>query len=270
MVARRGTTRLALIGFGAIGRAVVRLLSERGAPVQIVAVGLRNPGLRPGLPAGTRAITDPAELAACGADLVVEAAGRESVGPWARAALAAETDFAVSSTSAFTDGALLDELTALARQTGARLIVPAGALGGIGALASAARMGLERVEHRIVKPPRAWAGTEAETLCDLAALTGPAAFFTGTASEAATRFPQNANVALITALAGLGLERTMISLIADPGAVVNRHEIAASGAFGALKLEIASNPLPENPKSSSMTALSLVRLIENRDSELVL
>ncbi|MCC5987566.1 MAG: aspartate dehydrogenase [Pararhodobacter sp.] len=270
MAGRRGATRLVLIGLGAIGQAVARLLSERSAAARIVAVGLRRPGPRPGLPAGAQVITDPAELAASRADLVVEAAGRESVAPWARAALAAGTDFAVSSTSAFTDAALLDELTALARQTGARLLVPAGALGGVGALASAARMGLERVEHRIVKPPRAWAGTEAEALCDLAALTVPAAFFTGTASEAALRFPQNANVALITALAGLGPERTMISLIADPGAVVNRHVITASGAFGALKLEIASSPLPENPKSSSMTALSLVRLIENRDSELVL
>lgn len=264
-------SRVVLLGFGAIGQAVARLLAERGAPARITAVAVRDARApRAALPDGAALIDRPEGLAGLGADLLVEAAGRASVAPWARAALGAGIDCAISSVSAFAEPALLDELTACAGRTGARLIVPAGALGGIGALASAARMGLEHVEHRIVKPPRAWAGTEAETLCDLAALTAPAVFFTGGASEAAARFPQNANVAMITALAGLGAEHTVITLVADPGAPVNRHQITASGAFGELMLAIESNPLPENPKSSAMTALSLVRLIENRDLALVI
>lgn len=265
------STRVALIGFGAIGQAVARLLAERSAPAQIVAVAVRDTSApRPLLPAGATVITAPAALAQTGADLVVEVAGRASVAPWANAALAAGLDCAVTSTSAFADGALLDDLTRMAQANGARLIVPAGALGGIGVLASAARMGLAQVEHSIIKPPRAWAGTEAESLCDLFRLTAPHVFFSGSADQAATRFPQNANVALITALAGLGPAMTRIALVADPGATVNRHEIVAQGAFGTLSLEIASNPLPENPKSSAMTALSLVRLIENRDAALVI
>lgn len=264
-------SRVVLVGFGAIGQAVARLLAERGAPVRIVAVAVRDAGVpRPGLPQGASLIDTHEALTDLGADLVVEAAGRASVAPWARVALAAGVDCAVSSTSAFVRAELLDELTGLARMNGARLIVPGGALGGIGMLASAARMGLARVEHRIVKPPRAWEGTEAEAMVDLAGLRAPAAFFSGSAKQAAARFPQNANVALITALAGLGPEGTLITLVADPGATVNRHEIAAEGAFGALKLEIASNPLPENPKSSAMTALSLVRMIENRDAALLI
>lgn len=268
----RGAARVILLGWGAIGTAVARLLADSGSDARIVAVAARDVAkarARGGLPEGARLVSDPSELPPVDADLIVEAAGRDSVGPWARAALGAGVDFVVSSTSALADAEMLADLRALARSTGAQLIVHPGALGGIDALAAARYMGLTDVEHQIVKPPRAWAGTEAETLCNLDALDGPTAFFSGTAAEAAARFPQNANVALTTALAGIGPDRTRITLVADPAAALNRHEIAASGAFGTLEVRIANTPLPENPKSSAMTALNLVRLIENRAAGLV-
>ena len=272
----RRATRVVLVGWGAIGTALARLLAQdaqgNGA-ARIVAIGVRDVAAtlrRDDLPQGARVIGDPAGLAGLDADLVVEAAGRDSVGPWGRAALDAGMDFALSSTSALADGALLADLRARAARSGGQLIVHPGALGGIDALAAARHMGLAEVEHRIVKPARAWAGTEAERLCPLDALTAPAAFFSGTASEAASRFPQNANVALTTALAGIGPERTRVTLVADPGATLNRHEITASGDFGQLEVRIANNPLPGNPKTSAMTALSLVRLIENRAAALVI
>ncbi|MFT3810147.1 MAG: aspartate dehydrogenase [Micropepsaceae bacterium] len=263
---------MVLIGWGAIGTAVARLLAEAESDARIVAIAVRDLACARarGIPEGARLISDPSELAPLDADLVVEAAGRDSVAPWGRAALAAGVDFAVSSTSALADADLLASLRGLARSTGAQLIVHPGALGGIDALASARHMGLAEVEHRIVKPARAWAGTEAETLCRLDALDGPTAFFAGTASQAASRFPQNANVALTTALAGIGPERTRVTLIADPTATLNRHEISASGDFGTLDIRIANNPLPENPKTSAMTALNLVRLIQNRSAALVI
>jgi len=264
-----GRVRLVLVGFGAIAGAVARMLADRRAPVDLVGIALRNPP-RPGLPDGVPVLHDPAGLAATRADLVVEAAGRDAVAPWGRAALSAGVDFAVSSTSAFAGTELLAELTTLARTSGAKLIIPPGALGGMDALSAAQRMGLTSVTHRIVKPPRAWAGTGAEQLCDLGALTTPTAFFTGSATEAAARFPQNANAALITALAGLGPEETQVVLIADPAATTNRHEIDAEGAFGRMALSFENAALPDNPKSSAMTALSLVRLIENRAAPVVI
>lgn len=260
-----------LVGFGAIGGAVARLLAERGSAGRIAAIGLRKTSAPPAdLPAKVPVLTDPSQLAGIAAGLVVEVAGRSAVAPWGRAALGAGMDFAVSSTSAFTDAALLDELTQAARSHGAQLIIPPGALGGIDALSAAARMGLDLVEHRIAKPPGAWVGTEAETLCDLASLRAPQAFFHGTAREAAKRFPQNANVALVVALAGLGPDRTRVTLIADPNGAGNRHEIIAAGAFGRMALQFDNAPLAENPKSSAMTALSLVRLIENTSAALAI
>lgn len=267
----RRRVRLFLVGFGAIAGAVARMLAERGAPVDLVGIGLRDGGgTRPGLPSGVPVLSDPAALATTGADLVIEAAGRDAVAPWGRAALEAGVDFAVSSTSAFAGTDLLNELSGIARASGAQLIVPPGALGGIDALSAAGRMGLASVTHRIVKPPRAWAGTEAAQLCDLAALTQETTFFSGTAAEAAARFAQNANVAMIVALAGPGPAAVRVALVADPSATTNRHEITAEGDFGRMALSFENAALAGNPKSSAMTALSLVRLVENRAAPVVI
>lgn len=263
--------RVVLVGWGAIGRRVAALLAQRGAAVRIVAVAVRDAGAaRQGLPDGAKLITTPEGLAGVEADLLVEAAGRGSVAPWARAGLARGWDVAISSTSALTDADVLAELTELARTHRAKLHIPPGALGGIDALSAASRLGLSAVRHEVVKPPLAWRGTQAETLCDLGKLTTAFTFFEGTARQAADSYPQNANVAVISAMAGLGLDRTTVALIADPSAGLNTHRIQASGDFGKLTLVLENRPLATNPKSSEMTALSLVRFIENQASPLAL
>ncbi len=261
--------RVALIGWGAIGTAAAGYLAE--APVDIVAVGVRDATEeRSELPAGAVLISDPAQLAGLEVDVVAEAAGRESVAPWGRAALAAGADFIVSSVSAFADPTLLDELRSLAAAHEVSVQIQPGALAGVDALAAARHMGIDTVEHRMVKPPRAWLGTPAEDLCDLDALADTTSFFSASAAETATTFPKNANVAMTTALAGIGPDQTTITLVADPEATMNRHEISASGAFGSLQVVIENNPLPTNPKSSAMAALALVRSIENRAAAIVI
>jgi aspartate dehydrogenase len=147
--------------------------------------------------------------------------------------------------------------------------MPSGALGDMGALAAASLLQLDKVVHTIIKPPLAWKGTAAADVLDLDTLTDRTEFFSGTAREAADRFPQNANVAVISALSGIGLDRTRVVLVADPGASRNGHQVSASGAFGRLEMLLENEPLEANPKSSEMTALSLVRLIENGVAPLV-
>ena len=173
-------------------------------------------------------------------------------------------DLIVSSTSALADEVLRIELEELATRHGVRVVVHPGALGGVDALAAAAAMGIGDVEHRIVKPPGAWLGTHAEEEFDLEALDESVAIFRGTAAEAASQFPLNANVAMTTALAGIGPDQTKVTLVADPAATTNRHEILATGAFGRLAVTIDNQPLPGNPKTSAMAALNLARCIRNR------
>ena len=51
---------------------------------------------------------------------------------------------------------------------------------------------------------------------DLETLDKPEIVFEGSAGEAARVYPQNANVAAVAAMAGLGFENSTITLIADP------------------------------------------------------
>lgn len=261
--------RLALIGWGSLARAAVALLED--VDVELVAVAVRpTSGECIDLPSTALVIGDPAELAATRPDVVAEAAGRGSVAEWGPAALETGADFIVSSTSAFTDERLLDSLKRTAQKNGSRVIIQPGALAGIEALSAARHMGIDTVEHKIIKPPLAWRGTPAETLCDLERIEEPVAFFSANASETASTFPKNANVAMTAALAGIGPDATRITLVAEPGATKNSHELTARGAFGELTVVIANNPLPTNPKTSAMAALSLVRSIENRVSSIVI
>ena len=68
------------------------------------------------------------------------------------------------------------------------------------------------------------------------------------------------------ALAGLGFEDTQVELIADPGITTNIHEIEAKGIFGSFTFQISGNALPDNPKSSALTAMSMVRAVHNRST----
>lgn len=269
--AGRRRLRIGFIGWGAIVSRVGELLAEKNLPgVVIAAVAVRDPTQeRPGFPAGAKLISEPAELAGLDLDMVIEAAGRPAVGIWGEAALRHACTFVVSSTSAFCDDALFARLLAVAEEVGGQIIVPPGALGGIDALSAASALAIDEVVHTVTKPPRAWRGTRAEESFDPDTLAEPFTFFSGTAREAADRFPQNANVAVISALAGIGLERTRLVLVADPHATLNSHQVQARGEFGRLDVRLENEPLRTNPKSSEMTALSLVRLIENKVAPLV-
>ncbi len=263
--------RLGLVGWGAIATRVAALLAERNAPADIVVIAVRDTAkVRTELPAGAGLISTPEELAGLDLDMVIEAAGRASVPTWGEVTLRHAGCFVVSSTSAFCDDDLLTRLIDIARENGSSILVPPGALGGMDALAAAAVTRVDTVTHSIIKPPRAWRGTAAQTSLDLDALKEATVFFTGTARQAAQTFPQNANAAVITALAGIGLDRTRVELVADPGASRNAHRVVASGAFGRMDMLFENEPLATNPKSSEMTALNLVRLVENQRAPLAL
>ncbi len=255
--------RIVLIGWGAINKRVAELLQSdlaRG-DVVIVGIGVRSSSQVQDIPPGTVAVAQPNELGALSPDLVVEAAGRDAVACWGDDALRAAPIFAVASASALTDDKLFRRLEATAEASGSRIVVPSGALAGVEALAAASALPLEDVVHAIAKPPAAWRGTPAEALLALDGLKDPVTFFTGSAREAASSFPQNANVAAITALAGIGLDKTRVELVADPTLSRNCHRLMARGDFGMMTVVIENNPLAGNPKSSEMAALSLVRLI---------
>ena len=257
--------RVLLIGYGAIGIWVAERLA--GRPDLTISAALVRPGreaaARAALGSGPALASDIAALKT-EVDVALECAGHAGLAAHGPAVLSAGIDLGIVSIGALADPALAESLEAAAKAGGASLTILSGALAAVDALAAARIGGLDRVVYTGRKPPRAWTGTPAEALTDLAALTAAFTLFDGSARDAARQFPKNANVAATIGLAGLGLDGTRVRLVADPAATGNTHEVEADGAFGSLRVSLSGKPLPTNPKSSALTAMSAARFLVNR------
>ena len=251
--------RIALIGFGAIGQVVA-------SEVDVAAVLVRDRYLesaREALP-GTAVVASIEELLETGPDLVAECAGQPAVREYGEAVLTGGTDLMVISTGAFGDQAFLDRMCAAAQRAGRRILVPSGATAGLDGLLALREGGLDSVRYVSSKPPHAWLGTPAESAFRLDALSEPTVIYSGPAHEAARLYPKNANLAVTIALAGLGLDRTQVDLVADPALTGgNVGRIEASGRLGTLTMEMAGRAAPDNPKTSQVTAYSIVHALRS-------
>ena len=255
--------RIGVIGFGAIADGMICALESRGRLGCLGAVLVRPDRF----PAATQiaagrfqVATNVAELMASEPDIVVEAAGHEAVASLGSEILARGCDLLVASVGALADPDVARRLTAGARD-GASLWIAAGAVAGLDGLLAARSAGLDSVLYRSVKPPLAWKNTPAEGVVDLDAVRGKVVFFRGSAREAARLYPRNANVGAAIALAGLGLDRTMVQLECDSDLAGPLGVITASGAFGHFAFEILALASPDNPKTSAITGHSLVSAV---------
>src|SRR4029077_3913964 len=111
--------------------------------------------------------------------LVAEVAGQSAVIEHGDAVLRSGVDCLVISVGALADPALLARLRSAAQDGNSHILLPAGAIGGIDAIAAMRVAGLTSVRYRSRKPPAAWRGTPAERLGDLCAVPQPPAPFPG-------------------------------------------------------------------------------------------
>lgn len=247
---------IGLIGSGAIGQYLLKKINQESHPgLHIGHVLVRNMEKYRHLEAdyGVVLHTDVEEFLATGIDMVVEAANIKTVQTLLPDVIR-KKDTMLISVGALVDEKLLVEATRLAEAHATRLHLPSGAVGGLDLIQNAKTSGnLERVELITRKPAASL--TEEK-------IKGEKTVFHGKASEAIEKFPKNMNVSIILSLAGLGIKETNVRLIADPGADKNIHEIRLTGDFGEAALTIKNNPLPENPKTSALAALSIVGTLE--------
>ena len=266
--------RLALVGFGAIGRELAaRLADQRDILITHIVTTPRTradvavhaahiaPGAR---------VVERLELDHSRPDRLVECAGHGAIEGHVIPALAAGVSSIVTSVGALAAGDLASRMERAAAVGRSRVRLISGAIGGLDALDAARRAGLEWVVYTGRKPPRGWLGTAAEEAWPLETLDRPRLVFEGTAREAARRFPKNANVAATVALAGIGLDRTQVRLYADPGVERNVHEVDAVGTFGRLSVRVENLTLPDNPKTSALTVYSLLRAVQQEQAPWVI
>lgn len=257
--------RLVIVGHGAIARYVARHLegNPQVRPVYVLCRQGREQAARDALGGAAQVVTSVAAMEEP-VDAAVECAGHGGLMAHGPALLESGIDVLTVSTGALANPEYAVALTDAANHGNARLELVAGALGGIDALAAARWGGLESVTYEGRKPPMSWVGTPAEDQVDLAGLSDAFEHFMGSARDAASLYPKNANVAATVAMAGLGMDDTAVRLIADPAVGGNQHVVTAEGAFGRFRFEIEGKALPENPRTSALAAMSLVRAIENR------
>ncbi|MBU8539419.1 aspartate dehydrogenase [Falsiroseomonas tokyonensis] len=259
---------VAIAGLGAIGLHLARALDAGVEGLRLVAVSARDQDKARANLAGFRsqpALVGLAELAQ--ADVVVEAAPAAVFEEVAVAAIEAGRIFVPSSV-----GALLPRmhLVERARATGARIIVPTGALLGLDAVRAAAEGEVASVTIETRKPPRGLVGAPYldQHKIDVTSITTPTLIFKGNAFDAAQGFPANVNVAAALALAGIGPERTTVQIWADTTVTRNTHTIRVEAASARLTMTIENVPSEENPRTGKITPLSILACLRGLTSTL--
>ena len=254
----RPDLRIAVAGVGAIGTRVVEALDRGIDGLALTAVSVQNPEKHRSRLAGlTRppAVLPIAALVDV-ADIVIECAPSQLV-----SSIVAPFVGCGKTAVVLGAGALLDheDLIELARQNGGQIMVPTGALIGLDAVTAAAVGTIRSVRMVTRKPVRGLAGAPyiVERNIDIERITEPLRIFDGTAREAAKGFPANVNVAAALSLAGIGPDRTMIEIWADPALTRNTHRIDVDSDSARFSMSIENIP-SENPKTGLITALSVI------------
>ncbi len=261
--------RVAIGGFGAIGVPLARRLDEGLEGLTLAAVSGRDHDKARGILQGFKypvPVLTLGELANL-AEVVVECAPAAVFDEVAVPAIERGRIFMPASV-----GAMLPRMHLVdrARKTGARILIPTGALVGLDAVRAAAQGKIADIRIVSRKPPRGWAGAPhiVDNDISLEGLTEPKKIFYGSAREAAKGFPANVNVAAALSLAGIGPDETMIELWADPGVDRNIHRIICDADSASFEMRIENIPSEDNPRTGKITPLSMLACLEGLVSPL--
>ncbi|MGA2892884.1 MAG: aspartate dehydrogenase [Xanthobacteraceae bacterium] len=264
----RDTLKVGLAGLGAVGLGVARRI-EAGIPGLILtAIAVRDTDkAKRNLPgAGDRIPVVPAEALAQSCDLVVEC-----LPPLLFRAVASSVIEAGRIFMPLSVGQLLEnwDLVGRAKETGARILVPTGALLGLDAVRAAAEGTIRSVIMITRKPPDGLDGAPylVERGISLKGLKAPLKVFDGSAREGARGFPANVNVAAALSLAGIGPDKTRLEIWADPALTRNTHRIEVDADTARFSLAIEGIP-SENPRTGRIVPLSVVAALRGLVSEL--
>ncbi|MSO76591.1 MAG: aspartate dehydrogenase [Alphaproteobacteria bacterium] len=256
-------------GLGAIGLAVATALDRGVDGLNLVAVSARDKAVAAAKMAAFRTavpVVGLSELAGL-ADIVVECVPAAAFAEIAEAAIDAGRIFMPLSV-----GALLPRLDLVdrAKATGARIVVPTGALLGLDAVRAVAEGTIHSVRMITRKPPGGLEGAPylVERGISLKGLNAPLKVFEGTAREGAKGFPANVNVAAALSLAGIGPDATTLEIWADPGIDRNTHRIEVDSDSARFTLEIANIPSSDNPRTGRNTPLSVIAALRGLTSTL--
>lgn len=261
--------KVGIAGYGVIGKAVARALEKgvESATLEAVTSGDQDKARRAVAELKTPVdVVSPQELARrC--DLIVECAPTAAFLDIVRPALAAGRQVLTVSAAALIENM---DVVDLARAHGGRIVLATGALLGLDAVRAAAEGEIYSVDMVTRKPPKSLIGAPhlVKNNIDVSDLSAPLKVFEGSAREGAAGFPANVNVAASLALAGIGPDRTRLTIYADPTKTRNTHTIIVDADSVRFEMTIENVPTPEKPGTGKVTALSVVAALKSLTSTL--
>jgi len=237
--------RVGLIGCGAIGTVLAEAIERKIVICDELVVfdtdAAKAKKLKKTLKFPVKIASNVDQLLAAKLNVIVEAAGQQAVRDYYEKLVASDAQKIIMST-----GALL-----LMNVSDPKVHFPAGAIGGLDALESAANAGIDEVTLISRKNPKALGKTNTEELV----------VYEGTAKEAARQFPREMNVAATLALT-VKPAQVKVKVVSDPKVTRNTHEIQVKWRLGEITLRFANDPHPDNPHTSALAAWSAIRLLQ--------
>lgn len=262
--------RAALIGYGALGAIVAKEWETYlGRSYQLTGVfeKFRKEAAMKIEELGYHAYPSMEALLGDIPDFVIELAGVEAVREYGQVILSGGSNLIVTSVGALEDDAFRDRMERTAREHGVKIYVTSGAVGGFDVFQTIALMGGARGRIDNFKAPASLNGApylKGRPLPEDREML----VFEGNAREAIKGFPRNVNVAVGSGLASVGLDEMVVTIQSRPGLEDNIHRIQVENDGVRALVESASRPDERNPKSSVMTAWSVIALLRNLDNSI--
>lgn len=272
---------IAVIGCGALGTLIAEGIARDIEGWRLAGVYARTAAAAQALASrlGCTAFASMEELLAARPAMVVEAAGGDAARQHAEAVLRSGASLILLSGGVLADESFVQRLREAAQQGGSVLHVASGAIGGFDLMRTLAFRERQLARRGKAAPAGQELSARVDNFKAPASLNGapylegrdlPAdrrvTVFEGSAADAIAGFPRNVNVAVAAASASAGMERTAVTITSDPALTENTHCIHVQGFGVRAEMEFASLPDPENPRSSTMTAWSVLALLDELTS----
>ena len=256
--------KLALIGCGYLNEIVANALNAGLLPeYELIAVLGRDDDRARSFADrhGGKVCADIDELVAMKADFTAEAASVKAVQEYGEKILKGGSNLVVLSIGAFADRDFYERIKNTAAANERRVYIASGAVGGFDVLRTAALMSPITASIGAQKAPASLRNTPLFT-DDLMDIIAARPVFSGTTKEAIALLPTKVNVAIATALASAGPEKTTMNISAVPGFKGDKYKIEIQGEEVCAELNIYS-------RTSAIAAWSVVQVLQNAVSPIV-
>ena len=264
--------RVALLGCGAIGTQIALAIESEQIPAILTHVYDDSKDASNSLVEKLKnkpiIVENSHLLSSYPIDIVVEAASQSAVKDVALSVLQNKRDLMIMSVGALLDETIYEILSDACKDFKKTIYLPSGAIAGLDGIKSAhqeiASISITTTKHpRSLKDAKFFENSE----INLDSLDTKTTIFQGTAKEAVALFPANINVAALLSLCGIGSEKTIVNIVADPNTDKNTHHIEANGKFGKMTFSIENFPDPQNPKTSRLAILSAIETLRKYCSD---